>query len=218
GQQQRVALARALVYEPKLLLLDEPLSNLDAQLRVEMRKEIRDLVREFNITTLFVTHDQSEALSISDRIAVLQDGVLIQEGTPADLYSRPQSSFIAQFVGSANLINGFLRRGADGALFVETAIGNLSGVPVSDISVDAKVCIAIRPDAAQIAPSGAPHANVLDGAVGSCVFTGDNTEFQFQAGSETLELKLLGLQRLTVGESLRLYVDPDRCPIIPGGT
>ena len=214
GQQQRVALARALVYEPKLLLLDEPLSNLDAQLRVEMRKEIRDLVRQFNITTLFVTHDQTEALSISDRIAVLQDGLLVQEGTPADLYSRPQTAFIAKFVGSANLINGRLRKGDDGAYLVETSIGRLRGVPVTGIPEGAPVSIALRPDAVHIEQRGVLHPNLLDGQVSSCVFTGDNTEFRFQAGQEVLELKLLGLQRLVVGEALRLYADPDRCPII----
>jgi iron(III) transport system ATP-binding protein len=215
GQQQRVALARALVYEPKLLLLDEPLSNLDAQLRVEMRKEIRDLVRQSNITTLFVTHDQSEALSISDRIAVLQDGRLVQEGSPADLYSSPQSTFIAKFVGSANLVAGSLRRRGDGQWLVATALGELQGVPVKDMAEGTPVCIAIRPEAVHLEESRAVRANLLDGQVTAAVFTGDHTEFEFRAGNEAFELKLLGLHRLVPGETLRLYVDADRCPIVP---
>ncbi|MGI8855963.1 MAG: ABC transporter ATP-binding protein, partial [Thermomicrobiales bacterium] len=106
GQQQRIALARALVLEPRILLLDEPLSNLDAQLRVRMREEVSAIQRRVGITTVFVTHDQEEALSIADRIAVMHDGVLEQIATPSDLYARPETRFVATFIGTMNLLDG----------------------------------------------------------------------------------------------------------------
>jgi iron(III) transport system ATP-binding protein len=106
GQQQRVALARALALEPKVLLLDEPLSNLDAKLRNEMRQELKDLVSRLQITTVYVTHDQVEALSMSDRLAVMQQGVIAQEGSPQDVYFTPASEFVAAFVGKANIVEG----------------------------------------------------------------------------------------------------------------
>jgi len=216
GQQQRVALARALVYEPKLLLLDEPLSNLDAQLRTDMRKEIRDLVRQSAITTLFVTHDQAEALSISDRVAVLKDGRLIQEGSPMELYTAPRSAFIAKFVGNANVVDGRLRRRDETGCVVETATGELRGTPVADLAEGAAVSIAIRPEAVHLEPPGTTDVNQLEGSVVSASFTGESTEFQFQAGSAVLDLKLLGLRRLEPGERLRLYVDAGHCPVMPG--
>ena len=106
GQQQRVALARALVYEPRVLLLDEPLSNLDAKLRIEMRSEIRNLQRELGVTALYVTHDQEEALSISDRVVVMNQGRIEQISSPWELYNRPQTLFVASFVGTANVLAG----------------------------------------------------------------------------------------------------------------
>ena len=106
GQQQRLALARALVREPEVLLLDEPLSNFDAKLREEMRTEVRDLVTALGVTTLFVTHEQIEALTMSDRIGVMHDGLIVQEGTPGEIYDRPGSAFVADFIGKTNFING----------------------------------------------------------------------------------------------------------------
>jgi len=106
GQQQRVALARALVYEPKILLLDEPLSNIDAKLRLELRSWIKGLVRKLNITTLYITHDQAEALSIADRIAIINNGVIMQQGTPEELYRKPANLFVADFLGTSNILKG----------------------------------------------------------------------------------------------------------------
>ena len=111
GQQQRVALARTLAIEPKLLLLDEPLSNLDAQLRVQVRRELRDMQRRLGLTTIFVTHDQEEANTICDRIAVMRDGVVQQVGTPVELYERPANLFVARFLGTANVLSGALPAG-----------------------------------------------------------------------------------------------------------
>jgi iron(III) transport system ATP-binding protein len=117
GQQQRVALARTIVVEPRILLLDEPLSNLDANLRVQMRREILELQRKLNLTTIFVTHDQEEANTISDRIAVLNDGIIQQVGTPLELYDRPANRFVAHFLGTANLIDGTIRKAQGKMIF-----------------------------------------------------------------------------------------------------
>src|SRR5258707_3717050 len=114
GQQQRVALARAIAFSPAVLLFDEPLSNLDAKLRAEMRVELRDLQRRLGVTSLYVTHDQEEALAISDRVVVMNVGGIEQLGTPEDIYNRPRTRFVADFVGSANLIAGTVRLGAAG--------------------------------------------------------------------------------------------------------
>ena len=215
GQQQRVALARALVYEPDLLLLDEPLSNLDAQLRVEMRREIRDLVRKFDITTVFVTHDQAEALSISDRVAILQDGHLVQEGSPVDVYSRPQNRFVANFVGTANIIDGLLRKADDGQCSVSTSLGALRGIPVAPMPDGAPASIVIRAEAVHLAASDMTRLGALDAEVKSVSFTGDATEVELRVHEQFLVFKLPGLHRLARGEALRVYVDGDRCPIIP---
>src|SRR6188474_1044077 len=117
GQQQRVALARTLAIEPQVLLLDEPLSNLDAKLRVQMRRELLRLHKRLGITTIFVTHDQEEAMTICDRIAVLDEGAVQQVGTPLELYDRPVNRFVAQFVGSVNLFEGAVRREDAGLVF-----------------------------------------------------------------------------------------------------
>ncbi len=138
GQQQRVALARTLVVEPRVLLLDEPLSNLDANLRVRVRRELRDLQRRLGITTIFVTHDQEEANTMADRMAVLNDGLLQQVGSPMELYDRPANRFVAHFLGSANLIEGELAREPGGTVFqgsdglrLPAAPAGMHGGPVS---------------------------------------------------------------------------------------
>jgi iron(III) transport system ATP-binding protein len=148
GQQQRVALARALVIRPVVLLLDEPLSNLDAQLRLEMRHEIKELHSQSGATALYVTHDQEEALSIADRIAVLQDGVLRQIGTPRDLYRRPQSRFVAEFIGETNFLPGTVAAVESGKLLIETPAGVLrAALPDEPPPVGAAVWCSIRPEA-----------------------------------------------------------------------
>ncbi|MGH7322012.1 MAG: ABC transporter ATP-binding protein [Candidatus Rokuibacteriota bacterium] len=146
GQQQRVALARALVLNPDILLLDEPLSNLDAKIRVQVRAEIRKLQRELGITTVYVTHDQEEALSLSDRVAVMRDGHVLQVGLPRDLYERPRSRFVADFVGTNNLVPG-VARGVDGeALVVETPLGPMRARAMERIDLGQRVVLAVRPE------------------------------------------------------------------------
>lgn len=150
GQQQRVSLARALVVKPRCLLLDEPLSNLDAQLRVEMRQEIRRIVKENGLTGIYVTHDQEEALAMADRMAILSAGNIAQIGTPEEVYRSPESAHVAAFIGETNLIEGALRGMEGGYALVETTAGVLRGRPSpSDWQPNEgdKVCLSIRPEA-----------------------------------------------------------------------
>ena len=149
GQQQRVALARALVIRPRCLLLDEPLSNLDAKLRLEMRAEIRRVCKEFKLTTVYVTHDQKEALSVSDRMAVLDGGKILQVGTPQEIYRRPARKTVANFIGETDFIPGKLRALSGGCAKVETAVGDFEGVlgdPHAAPAVGAEVTLSIRPE------------------------------------------------------------------------
>jgi iron(III) transport system ATP-binding protein len=156
GQQQRVALARALVLEPDILLLDEPLSNLDAKIRVQVRAEIRKLQQELSITTIYVTHDQEEALSMSDRVAVMQDGRVLQVGVPRELYERPRTRFVADFVGTNNLLDGQVVDEDGAELIVKTSLGPLRAIAGAAI---AGACVlAIRPENIAVAPAGAGAA------------------------------------------------------------
>src|SRR5438552_11279201 len=146
GQQQRVALARALVLNPDILLLDEPLSNLDAKIRVQVRGEIRALQQDLGITTVYVTHDQEEALSLSDRVAVMRDGVILQTAPPRELYERPRSRFVADFVGVNNFVPGVCRDvAADGAT-IDTALGVVRGVAADGVTPGGRCVLAVRPE------------------------------------------------------------------------
>jgi ABC-type Fe3+/spermidine/putrescine transport system ATPase subunit len=170
GQQQRVALARALVLEPDILLLDEPLSNLDAKIRVQVRAEIRKLQQELSITTVYVTHDQEEALSMSDRVAVMQDGRVLQVGVPRELYERPRTRFVADFVGTNNLLDGEVVDRRGGELVVKTSLGPLRAIAGGPIA--GPCVLAIRPENIAIAPaSGGGHraASSLTGAPANAV-------------------------------------------------
>src|ERR687892_485396 len=147
GQQQRLALARALVREPQVLLLDEPLSNLDAKLRERMRVELRELQRRLQITTLYVTHDQIEALSMSNVIAVMSSGVIVQEGPPREIYLQPRTKFVAQFIGSTNQISGQVtKQGSDGTGTVRTDEGEISCGVLNELSAGDKVVVVVRPE------------------------------------------------------------------------
>ena len=185
GQQQRVALARAVAVSPACLLLDEPLSNLDAQLRLEMRSEIRRICKSAGCTTVYVTHDQKEALSIADRIAVLKDGKLMQVGTPAELYHRPASSFVAGFVGQTNLIPGTVRERLPGKVVVQTPLGMIQadGVAMGD-----EVILSIRPEHLRL--SGAPGGgNGFAAKLIETIFLGESSEHVLSAGEGAVELK-----------------------------
>jgi ABC-type Fe3+/spermidine/putrescine transport system ATPase subunit len=162
GQQQRVALARALVLNPDILLLDEPLSNLDAKIRVQVRAEIRTLQRELGITTVYVTHDQEEALSLSDRVAVMRDGRVLQVAAPKELYERPVTRFVADFVGTNNFIGGVCRGVTGGHVLVDTPLGPLRGRPSSAVRVDARCVLAVRPENIELGGQG---ENAVEGTV-----------------------------------------------------
>jgi ABC-type Fe3+/spermidine/putrescine transport system ATPase subunit len=166
GQQQRVALARALAIEPHVLLLDEPLSNLDPALRGEMREQIRSVIDEFGVTTVFVTHDQQEAFALADRIAIMGEGVCRQVGTPEELYSRPANEFVARFIGDANLVRATRRRGPDGSSTLEIAPG--FRIPAPD-GPDEPVLVFIRPENVVLGGNGHPGRIVATRFHGSIV-------------------------------------------------
>ena len=168
GQQQRVALARALVKEPDLLLLDEPLSNLDTKLRERMRSELKRLQRELGITTLYVTHDQMESILLSDRIAVMNGGRILQLGRPGEIYDRPNSQFVADFMGATNLLSGTLRSDVHAAAMeiVETEIGPILCSFSEQTACGSRVVISVRPENIKMAKGGQPvEANSIDGQI-----------------------------------------------------
>jgi len=175
GQQQRVALARALVTEPEILLLDEPLSNLDAKLRVTVRAELRQIQRRVGITTVYVTHDQEEALAISDRIAVMHEGEVVQYGTPWEIYYTPKSVFVADFVGTANFIRGRIREASRQRFTLEFG-GRVITVelPGRDLHPGEEAVLNIRPEAIQVTTNlpDEPRVNVLEGMVRTHTFVG----------------------------------------------
>ena len=183
GQQQRVALARALVLNPDLLLLDEPLSNLDAKIRVQVRAEIKKLQRQLGITTIYVTHDQEEALSLSDRVAVMKDGRVQQVGAPKELYERPRTRFVADFVGTNNLVPGQVRERAGTSLVVDTALGPLRAV--AEGPVGERCVLAIRPENVAIAAGteGTGEGNVVHGRVGFVAYLGCALRYDVESAS-----------------------------------
>jgi iron(III) transport system ATP-binding protein len=218
GQQQRLALARALVKEPGVLLLDEPLSNLDAKLREETRLEIRDLVKRLGITTLYVTHDQLEALTMSDVVAVMNEGKTIQEGSPIEIYQVPRERFVANFIGMANFIEGRVTSCAEpknGFGRVETACGLLQCPLPDGASSGDRVVIVVRPEDISVAgEQSAPRDNVLEGRVELVTFMGDSLECEVHIGKQRLRLKLHPSFKAARGDMIRLELSPERCRAI----
>jgi ABC-type Fe3+/spermidine/putrescine transport system ATPase subunit len=184
GQQQRVALARALVLEPDILLLDEPLSNLDAKIRVQVRAEIRLLQQALRITTVYVTHDQEEALSLSDRVAVMKDGRILQVGPPKELYERPRTRFVADFVGTNNLVTGEVLERRDRDLLVRTAIGDLHAIPNG--AVAGRCVLAIRPENVALGTAGtggATEDNMVEGRVALLSYLGNTLRYDLETAA-----------------------------------
>ncbi len=190
GQQQRVALARALVIRPRCLLLDEPLSNLDARLRLEMRTEIRRVCKESGLTAIYVTHDQKEALSISDRMAILDGGRIAQVGTPEEVYRRPRSSVVADFIGETNFIKGRVRSRDRQSGTVETEFGIFEGV-FADADwhpePDTMAILSIRPESWRLTSEG-PTRNAVRGRIGDSIYLGELAQYRFQAGGQELKI------------------------------
>ncbi len=181
GQQQRVALARALVYRPPLLLLDEPLSNLDAKLRERARVWLRELQERLNVTTIYVTHDQAEALAVSDRIAVMSMGRMRQLGTPRDIYERPADSFVADFIGSSNFFDGTMIESGTDQARIRLADGTEITTPSGPSAKDGSVVVAIRPEKIEVV--GQAGANTLKVAIEQRTYLGSVWQYAVRTGS-----------------------------------
>ena len=191
GQQQRIALARALVIEPSVLLLDEPISNLDAALRQQMRDEIKQIHDRTNITMFYVTHDQVDALSMADRMAIMQDGVIIQVGTPREVYKFPKNAFVASFVGETNFISGKVEQASNGSVTIETPAGRLHSTTVyHELTQGTPVQCSIRPEALIIdndQNGGNPAENTITAKVVAVNYLGRIEEYQLIAADISLK-------------------------------
>lgn len=216
GQQQRVALARALVKRPRLLLLDEPLSNLDAKLREDMRIEIKDLAGKLGLSVLYVTHDQAEALAMSDRIFVMQNGRVLQEGAPLEIYRTPASEFVANFIGSANLLEGELlsRSGDQGRIKMQH--GQLTCLLASELRNGDRVLISARPEEIRIfreAPS--EQTNLFSGTIVKVTFLGDSLDCRIAMNNHIVRAKLLPEIHYKEGEAVYIQLPSRKTLAIP---
>ena len=218
GQQQRVALARALVYTPAILLLDEPLSNLDAKLREQMRFELRSLQRRLNLSVLYVTHDQTEAMALSDRIAVIHGGRLEQVGTAAEIYETPASSFVGDFLGRTVILQGRVQRSKEGA-WVDLLNGSgrlsLKDDHVGRFAEGEEVRILSRPEDVAILPAGEAAPNRVAAKVEEAAYLGDHFEYSVSSGGRSFVLSAGKRERFEVGSEVRLAFDPERFTVLP---
>ena len=218
GQQQRVALARALVKEPDLLLLDEPLSNLDTKLRERMRSELKRLQRELGITTLYVTHDQMEAVLLSDRIAVMNGGRILQLGRPGEIYDQPNSQFVADFMGATNLLSGTLRSEARaaGVELVDTDIGPILCSFTERMACGSRVVISVRPENIKIAKEDRPEGNnIIDGRVKERSYYMGLVEYMIDVRGRELKVRAAADGADINGNSaVRLRLAPEKCVAI----
>ena len=212
GQQQRVALARALVHEPRLILLDEPLSNLDARLRDAMRVELRQLVKSVGITALFVTHDQTEAMGMSDRLALMRDGVIVQQGTPREVYLRPQSVFAADFMGGSNQVAATVAGAGDGWIDVQTPFGPVRAQRSGNEPVSGEVTLVIRPHAVRLREAGRGQ---FAGRVINASFLGDVIEAEIEIGPQRLRAVADSAMVLESGTAVGLDLPPEQCVVVP---
>ena len=225
GQQQRVALARTIVIEPQVLLLDEPLSNLDKKLREQMRQELLRLQRQLGITTIFVTHDQEEAMTTADRMAVLEAGVLQQVGTPAELFDHPANAFVAGFVGTANLLHGEVEARNGQLVFKAEGVGELKLPPSAHAPAPGRATLSFRPHATVIEPreralDAADDGRTiwLEGDIVAAEFLGEFTRYRVRAGSAELtadQPHLAGQPTLAAGCAVRLGLDPSQARYLP---
>ena len=215
GEQQRVALARAIVFKPRILLFDEPLSNLDAKLRVQMRSEIQQLQKRLGITTVYVTHDQEEAMAISDRIAVMSGGKIVQIDVAEDLYDHPHNEFVARFIGRANLLDGRLTSVEAGKVAVEV-LGQtivVTGAPEGSKAGDA-VRVMIRPERIALARQG---LHGITGKVVTRTFLGEKTEYHVAIGEYTVQATLFGQGRLaafSAGDNVQVIFPAENIHLI----
>jgi spermidine/putrescine ABC transporter ATP-binding subunit len=209
GQQQRIALARALVTRPKVLLLDEPLGALDKHLRQEMQIELKRIQRNVGITTIFVTHDQEEALTLSDRIAIFNAGRIVQAGSPGEVYARPVNRFAAGFLGEANFLSGQVAALNAGWAQVALGAGTTVTIEAQGLQVGQAALLAVRPERLAIHPSNdtSPGDNRLAGTVGEVIFSGNSTSYRVQCGDSGSK-----------GQVISVFRQNDGQPILASGT
>lgn len=215
GQQQRLALARALVMEPELLLLDEPLSNLDAKLRVRLRFELKRIQQEVGLTTIYVTHDQSEALALSHEIAVMNEGRIVQVGSPRAIYERPHTKFVADFIGTTNFISGTVlgRDSEAGRWNIRTPAGDMLVQAEFDLAPEGRVTVSIRPEDVELCDQAPPAngLNVTSGLLDQKVFLGDTMDCQVKVGDVMLMARAHPSLRTGIGEKLYIRTNPEKC-------
>ncbi|MPZ59360.1 MAG: ATP-binding cassette domain-containing protein [Rhizobiales bacterium] len=217
GQQQRVALARALALQPKVLLMDEPLSNLDLRLQIYLRRQIKELMHRLGLTTVYVTHNQSEALEIGDRIAVMENGRIVQIGRPIELYRNPEHETVARFIGEMNLIEGRVAFTEGDYAVAETALGVLRAhAPRSTSLPPGERCfVGVRPEDIEVGTGHAPPGpNECSGTVTTVRFIGDGLAYTCQVGSLELKLKAHRRTELAPGAEVRLAFSPEFCVLI----
>ncbi|HLH97641.1 MAG TPA: ABC transporter ATP-binding protein [Xanthobacteraceae bacterium] len=223
GQQQRLALARALVMEPQLLLLDEPLSNLDAKLRDRMRSELKRLQRELGLTTVYVTHDQSEALALSHEIAVMNDGRVVQIGTPRQIYEQPANQFVADFVGTTNFIGATVSSVDEGSgrCLVGCGMGPLRVQASQGVAKGDAVTVSVRPEDVELSEAplqAASGDNLCKAVVVAKDFLGEHLDFQVKVGDVVLLARAHPSLRTPVGDSIYLRLKTEKCVAIPAAT
>ncbi len=218
GQQQRVGLARALVYRPKVLLLDEPLSNLDAKLREEMRFEIKDVVTRLGITALYVTHDQEEALALSDRVAIMNGGRLEQVGPPEEIYGQPRSRFVAEFVGLSNFLEARVERVSADTMVLALGGRAITLAPLPGATPGQRVWLFVRPSEVEpVRPGGPDDGNTLEARVEKATYLGDKVDYRLTLGEGlTLRVQTNARERWAPGAAVRVRLPRARCWAIGG--
>jgi spermidine/putrescine ABC transporter ATP-binding subunit len=221
GQQQRIGLARALVYRPKILLMDEPLSNLDAKLREQMRFEIKDLQAQLNITTIYVTHDQEEALALSNSIAIMNEGKIHQVGTPREIYEEPRTRFVADFIGLANFIKGVLTGfDSSGRIVVSSEdAGPLIVPPSNNLKVKGELLVFIRPSDIQLLDRDDERAtdNSFEGVIEQATYLGEKVDYRIRAGNKLeIRVQTVGISSFSRGDRVKVHLPVDRCKAVVG--
>ena len=217
GQQQRLALARAMVTEPPLMLLDEPLSNLDAKLRESLRFELKRLQRELGITSIYVTHDQIEALALSSVVGVMRDGKILQIGKPRDIYQNPNCQFVAEFIGTSNFISGVVNAHETGQTAVDTSEGRLLLDHVADVPVGTEVVVSIRPEAVTVSQTsqGGDVPNEWSGQVTTRAFLGDSVDHIVAVGKYEIRVRCNPSLSIEPGSQVYVRLEPARLTIVP---
>jgi iron(III) transport system ATP-binding protein len=222
GQQQRLALARALVMEPQLLLLDEPLSNLDAKLRERMRFELKRMQRELALTTVYVTHDQSEALALSHEIAVMSEGRIVQLGSPREIYERPCNRFVADFIGTTNFIDGqVIEENGDGRCRIGTPLGALNVRCLDRLCRNEAAIVSVRPEDVELSeaePERAEGDTVCAGVVDAKAFLGEHLDFHVKIGDLVLLARAHPSLRTSTGDQIFVRMRAEKCIALPAAS